>query len=329
MKNNLSNQTSQQQIKKIRDTALSSLTFQFVSHERKQHTYERLVELFILTLRRLPFLSYSYKTIARLLGISKAYVYELYVRLKEDPRFIVGKALRRDKSKYYYTLKVSLSKQSKFFLFEYHDVRKNNYNDLSIDTSLSPKETKTVLKSEPSQTKKHTKEQKASLIHQLGIKHRMHYYNQTLVLYAFPYDVIVEAEQELCSALQEGIVIRSRFRYLRKILLSIMLREHLRPLWKLYYNEKAIALERNAHALPKKPQSPRCAAPLSPKKIEEALTYEQRIEQSIKALEKMSPELRECLLNPKWAAQEVIDYFKRQTQLRSFNDGISFVNLSK
>jgi len=223
--------------------------------------------------------SKSQETIAKILGVSISTVERIFLRLKEEPGFYVGDPVRRNNSKYFFTIKISLFKKYKTCLLEYEGERNNiNKNILKkvniINTPISPKGNNGVYRHE----EKDKKQDRRELILRLGRKYRWHF-AQTLTLFAYPTHIILQASEELSSAIEEANAcrnpIRSSFRYLRKIIQNFMRDKGLKPLWKLYYKEKAFfAAQPKRVTLPPVPRapSPQPVRPLRREDFQNALT---------------------------------------------------------
>lgn len=124
----------------------------------------------------------------------------------------------------------------KKFLFEYLGENNRRINKISktnnlyVNTPISPKGNTGVF------TLKKEKIHKLTFIQELGKKEKWHYAQQTLKLLAYPIAVIQEAYTQLNIArYEEKCVIRSTFKYFKKIMDIKMAFTHRKPFWYKYY----------------------------------------------------------------------------------------------
>jgi len=162
--------------------------------------------------------------------VHHSYITDIFKELRDDPVF-------RMSYKPYFTCIISFTFLISSLLSANTDLinRVRNYNktkiNLYVNTPYIPQEGKAAV------LKKSKKEQKRNFIEECGKRYRMHYFKETITLYAYPLFALQEAFSTLRGIIEEREQIRSPFRYVRKILQVIMARERKRPFWYLYYRE--------------------------------------------------------------------------------------------
>lgn len=213
-------------------------------------TLDKTVDYILASLETKKIYSESQSTLATNIGVSRGTVNGYYKVLREDPRFFVGKAIRRSKSKLFYTVKISLKPSLRFFLSEYRTVRKSynmniKFNIKTLDVRESDGSnnvgflSKKNLKQEFITKNQQGDKRRLELKYELGVRCKLHPVNHAPLLDAYPLEALEYAAQEMNEVFQEKTnFIRHPFFFLKKVLARWAERKGIIPAWSHMYKSK-------------------------------------------------------------------------------------------